>query len=182
MALAASGVNAAAASTQSRVVLSGTAYESDFGFIDKGATATDMTVTDNIYLPVRDPGALAAEADAVSTPGTHAYGKYISSEQVKDENQLGPAQVALVRDWLSAAGLTVSQPNCGVGRDTVHRRYAAGLRSGLPGGCAAGRRLLRRHGRRRSHPRWELPQPPGRHQLGHRGRRHVAGDREGRLA
>jgi subtilase family serine protease len=111
MALAASGVNAAAASTQSRVVLSGTAYESDFGFIDKGAVATSMAVTDNIYLPVRDPGALAAEADAVSTPGTHAYGKYISAGQVKDENQLDPAQVALVRDWLSAAGLTVSQPN-----------------------------------------------------------------------
>jgi len=111
MALAASGVNAAAASTQSRVVLSGTAYQSIFGLIDKGAAATNMTVTDNIYLPVRDPDALAAEAEAVSTPGTHAYGKYISAGQVKDENQLGPAQVALVRDWLSAAGLTVSQPN-----------------------------------------------------------------------
>jgi subtilase family serine protease len=111
MALAASGVNAAAASTQSRVVLSGTAYQSIFGLIDKGAVATSMTVTDNIYLPVRDPDALAAEAHAVSTPGTRAYGKYISAGQVKDENQLAPAQVALVRDWLSAAGLTVSQPN-----------------------------------------------------------------------
>jgi hypothetical protein len=104
MALAASGVNAAAASTQSRVVLSGTAYESAFGLIGKGATATSMTVTDNIYLPVRDPGGLAAEADAVSTPGTDAYGKYISAGQVKDDNQLDPAQVARVRGWLSAAG------------------------------------------------------------------------------
>jgi hypothetical protein len=63
-----------------------------------------MTVTDNIYLPVRDPGGLAAEADAVSTPGTDAYGTYISAGQVKDDNQLDPAQVARVRGWLSAAG------------------------------------------------------------------------------
>ena len=110
LALTASGADAAVAATPSRAVLTGTAYQSDFDLNDEGPAATDTTVTDNVYLSVRDPGALAAAARSVSSPGTAGYGKYTNPGQVQAANQLAPAQVAQIRDWLSAAGLTVSQP------------------------------------------------------------------------
>jgi subtilase family serine protease len=101
----------ATAATTSRVSLVGTGYESDFGLTDVGPAATDTTITDNIYLSVRDPAALAAEAKSVSSPGGANYAKYQGRGQVQAENQLDPAQTAELRSWLSASGLTVSQPN-----------------------------------------------------------------------
>lgn len=114
IALTAAGVemtSAAAAEPPSRVAISGTAYESSFGLIDKGPAASDTTVTDNIYLSVRDPAALAAEARAISSPGTAEYGKYLTPAQIQAAGRLDPAQTAQIRDWLTSAGLTVSQPN-----------------------------------------------------------------------
>ena len=95
----------------SRVALADTAYQSSYGLIDKGPAATDTTVTDNIYLSVRDPAALAARAKSVSSPGTASYGRYLTPAQSQAANQLDPAQVAQIRAWLTSAGLTVTQPN-----------------------------------------------------------------------
>jgi subtilase family serine protease len=75
-------------------------------------------VSDNLYLSARDPGALAARAMSVSTPGSQDHGRYLTAAQEQADNQLDPAQVAQVRDWLSAAGLTVGQPNWRVLRVT----------------------------------------------------------------
>jgi subtilase family serine protease len=110
MALTAGGADVAQAA-ESRVPLTGTAYNPTYGLTDTGPAATDTTVAENIYLSVRDPSALATQVKSVSTPGSPNYGRYTTPDRIQAKNQLGPAQVAKIRDWLSSAGLTVSQPN-----------------------------------------------------------------------
>jgi subtilase family serine protease len=110
IALIATGASVALA-VEPRVPLAGTAYNPAYGWTDTGPAATGTTVSNNIYLAVRDPGALAAQAKSVSTPGSPRYGRYTTAGKNQADNQLTPAQIARLRDWLSEAGLTVSQPN-----------------------------------------------------------------------
>ncbi len=112
MAFIAIGVDAVSAAP-ARVSLAGTDYSTDTtpAFTDRGPAATSTTVSDNLYLSVRDPSALAAAARSVSTPGGPDYGRYRTAAQDQAGNQLDPAQVASVETWRTSAGLTVSQPN-----------------------------------------------------------------------
>ncbi|HWC79694.1 MAG TPA: protease pro-enzyme activation domain-containing protein [Pseudonocardiaceae bacterium] len=110
IALIAAGADVALAA-ESRAPLADTGYDPSDGLTDTGPAATGDTVSDNIYLSVRDPDALAAEAKSVSTPGSPNYGRYTTPDRIQADSQLDPAQIAQVRDWLFAAGLTVSQPN-----------------------------------------------------------------------
>ncbi|MFD2414977.1 S53 family peptidase [Amycolatopsis pigmentata] len=96
---------------QSRVPLTGTGYQTDYGLIDNGPSDTGIVVSDNIHLGVRDPAALAAHARSESTPGSPDYGKQSTPQQNQAENELTPAQLGRIRDWLTSAGLTVTQPN-----------------------------------------------------------------------
>jgi subtilase family serine protease len=70
-----------------------------------------IIVTDLLYLNVRDPAALADRARSVSTPGSPDYGRYSTAEQIQAQNQLTPAELHRLRDWLTSAGLTVTEPN-----------------------------------------------------------------------
>ena len=109
-ALTATGAGTALAAP-SRVPLTGTGYNAQYGLTDDGPSDTTLTETTNINLGVRDPAALAAYARAVSTPGSPFYGRYDSAKQVQERDELTPAQLSKVRDWLTSAGLTVTQPN-----------------------------------------------------------------------
>ncbi|WP_194894587.1 S53 family peptidase [Catenulispora pinisilvae] len=100
-----------ATAAQSRVTLTGTGYQSDYGLTDLGPSDPGIAVTDNLFLNVRDPALVAAEARAVSTPGSPDYGHYLTAAQTQTLDQLTPGQLGIVEDWLKAAGLTVSEPN-----------------------------------------------------------------------
>ncbi len=66
-------------------------------------------MVERIYLTVGDPGGLAREARSVSTPTDPGYGRYLTPEQIEERFALDERAVATVRDWLTAAGLTVDQ-------------------------------------------------------------------------
>lgn len=108
--LTAAGAGAALA-TPSRVPLADTGYQSDYGLTDDGPSDPTLTVTDDLYLSVRDPAALAAQARSTSTPDSPGYEKYRTPQQIQAQNQLTPAQLNRVRAWLTSAGLTVTEPN-----------------------------------------------------------------------
>jgi subtilase family serine protease len=76
---------------------------------------TKGPVTANVYLAARNPGALAAYAKAVSTPGSRLYGRYMTPAQAQRAFAPTPAQVAAVQGWLSGAGLTVTKVVPGIG-------------------------------------------------------------------
>ncbi len=75
---------------------------------DKGATSDGSKVTARVYLAGRDANGLAAYAKAVSDPTSAAYGKYLTAAQVQQRFGASPAQVAAVKAWLKASGLTVT--------------------------------------------------------------------------
>jgi subtilase family serine protease len=105
------GGTQSALAAQSPVQLVGTGYQSGYGLVDQGPSNPDITVTDQVYLGVRDAAALADQARAVSTPGSPSYREYLTQNQIQAENQLTPAQLNEVRGWLVSDGLTVTQPN-----------------------------------------------------------------------
>jgi subtilase family serine protease len=109
-ALAVSGAGAAQAA-QTRVVLAGTGYQADYGLTDAGPSDPGITVTDLVYLNVRDPAALADRARSVSTPGSADYGRFSTPGQIQAQNQLTAPELGRVRSWLTSAGLSVTQPN-----------------------------------------------------------------------
>ena len=109
-ALAVSGAGAAQAA-QTRVVLAGTGYQADYGLTDAGPSDPGITVTDLVYLNVRDPAALADRARSVSTPGSADYGRFSTPGQIQAQNQLTAPELDRVRSWLTSAGLGVTQPN-----------------------------------------------------------------------
>lgn len=114
VALTLSGAGAAQAQAraqQSRVVLVDTAFRSDFGFTDAGPADTSEVVTDLVYLNVRDPDALAEHVRSVSTPGSPEYDRFLTPGEIEAQNRLSAAEFEHVRDWLTSAGLSYTQPN-----------------------------------------------------------------------
>jgi subtilase family serine protease len=71
-----------------------------------GTTAVNALVT----LQPRDPAALAAYADAVSTPGSDVYHQYLTVAQFAERFGPTSAQIAAVRASLAAQGLAPGQP------------------------------------------------------------------------
>ena len=70
------------------------------------ANSTKLALT--VMLRMRNQADAEALAKAVSTPGTAQYGKYLSTTTFDATFAPTDAQVAAVRAWLSAAGLTVT--------------------------------------------------------------------------
>ncbi|WP_327694419.1 S53 family peptidase [Streptomyces sp. NBC_00459] len=103
------GIPAAhAADAPGRDTLAGTKPAWATAKADKGATSDGSKVTARVYLAGRDANGLAAYAKAVSDPTSAVYGKYLTAAQVQQRFGASPAQVAAVRAWLKASGLTVT--------------------------------------------------------------------------
>ncbi|MFI7409954.1 protease pro-enzyme activation domain-containing protein [Streptomyces sp. NPDC049627] len=75
---------------------------------DRGATADSAPVSVRVYLAGRDATGLAAYAKAVSDPASASYGKYLTARQTQARFGATKAQVAAVKDWLTSAGLKVT--------------------------------------------------------------------------
>ncbi|WP_055525160.1 S53 family peptidase [Streptomyces graminilatus] len=103
------GIPAAhAADAQGRHKLAGTRPVWATAQADKGATPDSSQVSARVYFAGRDATGLAAYAKAVSDPTSAVYGKYLTTEQVQQRFGASPAQVAAVKAWLKASGLTVT--------------------------------------------------------------------------
>jgi subtilase family serine protease len=107
---AAGGVPAAAASGAGRTALVGTAFFDGSETDDGPATDLSEQTTARLWLSVRDPRQLAAEAKTVSDPNSPDYGHDESAAQVQAQNQLTPGQMAKVLGWLTSAGVQITQP------------------------------------------------------------------------
>ncbi|GAA3575022.1 S53 family peptidase [Amycolatopsis ultiminotia] len=81
------------------------------GLVDNGAVPDDTPISENIYLAVKDPAALAGQAKAASDPNSPGYAQFIGRDRIRETHQLDRAQLDQVRDWLRTAGLKVEQPN-----------------------------------------------------------------------
>jgi hypothetical protein len=103
--LAAALVPAAAAAADGVPV--GEAPALPAGATPVGAVAPQRELHLYVALEPRDPAALEAFATEVSTPGSPAYGQYLSVEAFAARFGATPAQVATVRTALEARGLTV---------------------------------------------------------------------------
>jgi subtilase family serine protease len=110
LAFAGTAGQAAAGTTPGRVTLTGT-NQGAFGLTDNGPVPVGTPVSENIYLAVKNPAALAAAAKAMSDPDDPGYRRFMSQDQIREAEELDPAQLDLVRRWLTASGLKVSQPN-----------------------------------------------------------------------
>lgn len=75
-----------------------------------GALPGDRRLRISVGLAVRNPGAMARLATAMSTPGSAAFGKFLSPRQV--QRRFGPttATVDTVTQWLSASGFHAVTP------------------------------------------------------------------------
>ena len=100
---------AGAGTAPDRVPLTGTSNWA--GLDDNGPVPAGTPVAENIYLAVKDSAALMDKAKAVSDPNSPGYGRYTSPDRIRETNQLDPAQLDRVRDWLTTSGLSVRQPN-----------------------------------------------------------------------
>ncbi|ELS52773.1 S53 family peptidase [Streptomyces viridochromogenes] len=75
---------------------------------DRGATADSARLSARVYLKGRDAAGLAAYAKAVSDPKSASYGKYLTAGQARARFGATKAQVAAVKEWLTSAGLKVT--------------------------------------------------------------------------
>jgi subtilase family serine protease len=75
-----------------------------------GALPESTAVNALVTLQPRDPAALAAYADAVSTPGSGVYHQYLTVAQFAQRFGPASAQIAAVRASLAAHGLAPGQP------------------------------------------------------------------------
>ena len=77
------------------------------GASTQGAVAASSTISGDIGLKPRHPAALAAYAQAASTPGSSQYHNYLSLGQFNAEYAPSAASIAAVKRALTAGGLTV---------------------------------------------------------------------------
>jgi len=89
-------------------VLAGTRPAWATASADKGTVAASAVTSATVYLNGQDPAGLAAYAQAVSTPGTAEFGKFLSAQQAAAKYLATPAQIKSVQDWLTGAGLKVT--------------------------------------------------------------------------
>jgi subtilase family serine protease len=101
---------AAAQPTPARAAISGThpAWATSAAKV-RGSAVTSGTVTANVYLAGQDPSGLTAYATAVATPGNALYGHYLTAQQVMARFGPATAQIRAVENWLTGAGLSVTE-------------------------------------------------------------------------
>jgi subtilase family serine protease len=79
------------------------------GAADRGATAKSAPQALRVYLaPNGGEDALKAAVDAVSTPGSPAYGQYLTPDQFRAKYAPTPATIKAVKQWLRSEGLKVT--------------------------------------------------------------------------
>jgi subtilase family serine protease len=78
-------------------------------------SVTSGAVNLRVYLAGQDPAGLASYAKSVSDPGSATYGHYLSAAQVQSRFGATAAQVQAVKNWLTGAGLTVTNTTSGIG-------------------------------------------------------------------
>jgi subtilase family serine protease len=74
---------------------------------DRGKTATDQRIDARVWLTGRDPKGLDAYAQAVSTPGSRQYRKFLTPQQFNQRFGASEQQVAAVTSWIRSSGLYV---------------------------------------------------------------------------
>src|SRR4051812_25893473 len=74
---------------------------------DRGKTASDQRVDVRVWLSGRDPKGLDAYAQAVSTPGSQQYRKFLTPQQFNQRFGATRQQVADVTSWIRSSGLYV---------------------------------------------------------------------------
>ncbi|MEW2507647.1 S53 family serine peptidase [Amycolatopsis sp. NPDC047767] len=91
-----------------RTVVSGSTPEWATPQAKVGSTDSSTVRHVQVALALRDEGAAAKLAAAVSTPGNPAHGKFLTEQQFTD--RFGPTDTAVsqVRDWLTREGVTVT--------------------------------------------------------------------------
>jgi subtilase family serine protease len=78
---------------------------------DRGPVDAAARLTARVGLAGRDPAGLEAFATAVSTPGNPLYGHFLDPAQVRARYGPTSRQLWAVRQWLTAAGLTITDQN-----------------------------------------------------------------------
>ncbi len=111
---AASPTGAAGAASQSSKTRVGFTPEVPAAATAVSPLASTTSLSVDVVLQPRDPGALSSYAHAVSTPGTSAYEHYLTEPQFVARYAPTPATIAAVRKALVEAGL---QPGATSGDD-----------------------------------------------------------------
>jgi subtilase family serine protease len=83
--------------------------------LQKAAPALPAHITADVYLADRDTAALTAFAQAVSTPGTAQYHRYLTAAQVKARYAPTAAEARSVEGWATSSGLRVGAVTTGFG-------------------------------------------------------------------
>jgi subtilase family serine protease len=104
------GAGSAAAATPAMVRV-GTAPVLPAGATLVGAVAAERPLNLYVALESRDPAGLEEFAEEVSTPGSPAYGQYLSVPEFAARFGAGASQLATVRSALLARGLQVGEPS-----------------------------------------------------------------------
>src|SRR5437879_5497436 len=74
---------------------------------DRGKTASDQRIDVRVWLSGRDPKGLDAYAQAVSTPGSAQYRKFLTPQQFNAQFGASRQQIAAVTSWIRGSGLYV---------------------------------------------------------------------------
>jgi subtilase family serine protease len=74
---------------------------------DRGKTATDQRIDVRVWLSGRDPKGLDAYAQAVSTPGSQQYRKFLTPQQFNQRFGASQQQISAVSSWIRGSGLYV---------------------------------------------------------------------------
>jgi len=104
----AGGVPAVSAATVQRVALPDPVPSWTQGVTSQGPAGGGVIVPFRLYLAGRAPAAEKAFATAAATPGTSAYGKYLTPGQFTSRFGPSAAQVAAVESWARTQGFKVA--------------------------------------------------------------------------
>ena len=104
-------VASASASAASPATIAGSVPAWATASADRGQVAAGTSVTSTVYLAGKDQAGLAAYAEAVSTPDSASYHKYLSTSEFQSAFGTTAAQVTAVEAWLRSAGLHVESAN-----------------------------------------------------------------------
>jgi subtilase family serine protease len=75
--------------------------------VDRGRTDSDQRLDARVWLSGRDPKGLDAYAQAVSTPGSEQYRKFLTPQQFNERFGASKQQIDAVTSWIRGAGLYV---------------------------------------------------------------------------
>ncbi|MGW1563841.1 S53 family peptidase [Streptomyces sp. NPDC002144] len=78
---------------------------------DQGAAAASTTLTPTVFYAGQDPAGMTAYAQAVSTPTSPLYRRYLTPAEYRTRFGATAAQVKAVRFWLTGAGLKITSTN-----------------------------------------------------------------------